>query len=418
MLVYKFGGASIQNEERFKNSAQIIIDCKDTLLVVVSAMGKTTNALEKVAHAYFADNTNEALALFADIKKQHIEFAESVLKTQQANSLLLDFFTEVEWLLHDKPVRHFNYYYDQIVCCGELMSSTILNAYLVENGEKSNWLDVRDVIKTDDTFRDAMVNLELTKKLMHENVAPVLANGKIITQGFIGATDDNETTTLGREGSDYSAAMFANLLDAKSLTIWKDVVAVMNADPRKFKDAVAIPQLNYYEVIEMAYYGAQIIHPKTIKPLQNKKIPLYVKSFLDPSLAGTTIHDLVLKSLPPMIIQKAEQVLLHIHSKDYAFVEGEPAERLRELFNKHKVKSNLSQHTAISLLCCFDDQPEKIDALSSDVAVMFDVTMQRGLSLLTVRHYNDELIQTLLTGSKIVLEQRTPQTVQFLLSPA
>lgn len=419
MLVYKFGGASIQNEERFKNSAQIIIDCKESLLVVVSAMGKTTNALEKVAQEYFAGNTSQAIHLFEEIKQQHLNFANNVLKSaDEVQFSLLDFFTEVEWLLHDKPVRNFDYYYDQIVCCGELMSSTILHAYIKEHDEKCAWMDVRDIIKTDNTFRDAAINIPLTQKLMMEFVAPVLSNGKVITQGFIGATDDNETTTLGREGSDYSAAMFANLLNAESLTIWKDVVAVMNADPRKFLDTVAIPQLNYHEVIEMAYYGAQIIHPKTIKPLQNKNIPLYVKSFLDPSLNGTVINDSNLSKLPPVIIQKENQVLLQFQSKDYAFVEGPPAELLRTLFNKYKVNSNISQHTAISLICCFDDNEEKINSLSSEAATTFEVSVHRGLSLLTIRHFTEELIQTLIKGNKIVLEQRTPITVQFVLSPA
>lgn len=419
MLVYKFGGASIQNEERFKNSAQIILDCKEPLLVVVSAMGKTTNALEKVAQEYFAGNTSQAIILFEEIKHQHINFSNNVLKyPTEVQSALLDFFTEVEWLLHDKPVRNFDYYYDQIVCCGELMSSTILHAYIKEQDVTCSWMDVRDIFKTDNTFRDAAINIPLTKKLISELVTPVLSNGKVITQGFIGATDDNETTTLGREGSDYSAAMFANLLNATSLTIWKDVVAVMNADPRKFQNTVAIPQLNYHEVIEMAYYGAQIIHPKTIKPLQNKNIPLFVKSFLDPTLSGTVINDSGLSNLPPVIIQKENQVLLQFQSKDYAFVEGTPAELLRTLFNKYKVKSNISQHTAISLICCFDDHEEKINALSSDAATTFEVSVQRGLSLLTIRHYTEDLIQTLINGNKIVLEQRTPKTVQFVLIPA
>jgi aspartate kinase len=237
----------------------------------------------------------------------------------------------------------------------------------------------------------------------------------VITQGYIGATDENESTTLGREGSDYSAAIFANLLPAVSVTIWKDVEAVMNADPKNFQDAVNIPELSYTEVVEMAYYGAQVIHPKTIKPLQNKGIPLLVKSFLDPSLPGTIISNRIPKNLPPVIVVKDNQVLMQFKSKDFSFVEDKPVEDLDHIFKSIKVKPNLSQNTAISLLCCFDDHAEKVDQLAAAASEIFDVEVEKNLSLLTIRHYNADAIQKLTENKVIVLEQKTLETVQMLV---
>jgi aspartate kinase len=329
---------------------------------------------------------------------------------------LLEVITEIEWLLHDQPVRSYDYYYDQIVCAGELMSTLIMHQYLLQQGIQADWLDVRDVLRTSDHFRDASIDWEVSTSQIHQTVHPILKNNIVITQGFIGATDGNESTTLGREGSDYSAAIFAHILDADSVTIWKDVVAVMSADPKKYPDAVAIPKLSYHEVIEMAYYGAQVIHPKTIKPLQNKNIPLYVKSFLDPNLPGTTIDGSTLQNLPPIIIEKKNQVLVNFQSKDFSFVEGKPAELLRNWMNQAFMKSNLSQHTAISLLCSLDDHPSKIEALALQASELFDVHLQKDLTLLTIRHYTEELIQERTNGKRIIVEQRTPDTVQFVLA--
>ncbi|HRN78711.1 MAG TPA: aspartate kinase [Ferruginibacter sp.] len=419
MLVYKFGGASIQNAERFKNAAQIMVQVKEPLLVVISAMDKTTNALEKVVEAFFNGDKDLALERFNLIKQSHIQLAVALLQSpQKAVDALHPFFTEVEWLLHDTPVRSYDYYYDQIVCCGELLSTTLMYHYALELNASTVWLDVRDIIRTDNTFRDAVVDWQYTNTRIQQAVMSRFQSGTgiIITQGFIGATDENESTTLGREGSDYTAAVFAHLMQATSVTIWKDVEAVMSADPRLYPDSVAIPHLNYLEVIEMAYYGAQVIHPKTIKPLQNKNIPLLVKCFLNPTLPGTRIDATHPGKLPPVIIHKNHQALVHFQSRDFSFVEGAPAHLLREYFELQKVKSNLAQHTAISLLCCFDDHPQKIDALASMAATTFDVTVQRPLKLLTIRHYNQELLQQLTEGYKIIVEQRTTDTVQCVLA--
>ncbi len=419
MKVYKFGGASINSVDRIKNVADILTAHQgEKLLIVVSALGKTTNALEKVVDAFFENRKDDALLLFQQVKDSHLNLLKYLVTVQwqKAENQLKDFFTEIEWLLHDKPVKSYDYYYDQVVCCGELFSSSILANYLEELKLPVAWVDVRDVLRTDNNFRDAGVDWQITQNNIREQIAPLFGgNDIVITQGFIGATDENESTTLGREGSDYSAAIFANLLPAESVTIWKDVEAVMNADPKQMKDAVNIYELSYTEVIEMAYYGAQVIHPKTIKPLQNKSIPLFVKSFIDPQLPGTVISNKTAKNLPPVIVMKENQVLMHFKSKDFSFVEDQPIDDLHQILHETKIKPNLSQNTAISLLCCFDDHAEKIDALALAASAIFDVELERNLSLLTIRHYNEATIGRFIKDKTVVLEQKTPVTVQLLM---
>lgn len=419
MNVFKFGGASINGVEKIQNVGSIIQSHEgEKLLIVVSAMGKTTNALEKIVDAFFEGDKETALQLFEQLKDSHLKLLKYLVtvKWQEAENQLKDFFTEIEWMLHDKPVRSYDYYYDQVVCCGELFSSSIVANYLKEKKVKATWIDVRDVVRTDNNFRDAAVDWAFTQQSVQHQILPLFADADVvITQGFIGATDENESTTLGREGSDYSAAIFANLLPAAAVTIWKDVEAVMSADPRQFKDAVNIYELSYTEVIEMAYYGAQVIHPKTIKPLQNKGIPLLVKNFTNPTLPGTVISSKNSKNLPPVLVVKEQQVLMQFKSKDFSFVEDKPVEDLQHLFEKIKIKPNISQNTAISLLCCFDDHAEKIDALAAEASVLFDVELERNLSLLTIRHYDAASIEKHTSGKAIVLEQKTPVTVQVLM---
>ena len=419
MYVFKFGGASINNIERIKNTANIIKDhAEQKLLVVVSAMGKTTNALEKIAEAYFDNRKEDALQLFEQVKNNHLDVVKMLLvhNWKPAEDQLKDFFTEIEWMLHDKPVRSYDYYYDQIVCCGELFSTCIVAHYLAEQKVKIKWLDVRDIFRTDNNFRDAGVDFNFTEGKINENIKPLFDEYDVVmTQGFIGATDENESTTLGREGSDYSAAIFANILHAENLTIWKDVPAVMNADPNKFSEAVNMPLLNYTEVIEMAYYGAQVIHPKTIKPLQNKNIPLLVKSFLDTRLPGTIINADKSVDLPPVIVLKTQQVLIHFRSKDFSFMEGRALGQLHKIFNAVKLQPNLTQNTAISFVCCFDGHAEKTGQIAADASLLFDVDVERDLSLLTIRHYDAETINKLTEGKKVILEQRTPETMQAVI---
>jgi aspartate kinase len=313
------------------------------------------------------------------------------------------------------------------VCVGELLSTSIISHYLNEKGIANAWLDVRDLVRTDNNFRDAGIDWSVTTERVHSaldgwriselhknTTNPDIAPSIYITQGFIGATADNESTTLGREGSDYTAAVFANILDAESLSIWKDVEGVMNADPKQFPEAKLIAELSFTEVIEMAYYGAQVIHPKTIKPLQNKKIPLYVKCFLDPSLPGTVIHKKNSKDLPPIIVIKQHQALIHLNSQDFSFVGEEPMSMLYHLFGQLKLKPNLIQTGAISVQICLDDRPKKIEQFAVQSGNIFDVQVEKDLSLLTIRHYDEEVLEKMIKGKNVVLTQQTKETVQVL----
>jgi len=419
MKVFKFGGASINTADRIKNTGDIIASYKgEKLLIIISAMGKTTNALEKVVDAFFDGRKDDALQLFQQVKDAHLNTLKYLitLNWQKAENQLKDFFTEVEWLLHDKPVREYDYYYDQIVCCGELLSTSLVSIYLNEAGIQNTWVDVRDIVRTDNNFRDAYINWNYTQQKVKTDIEPLFKDTDIvITQGFIGATDENESTTLGREGSDFSAAIFANILDAESQTIWKDVEAVMSADPKEFPDAENMYALSYREVVEMAYYGAQVIHPKTIKPLENKNIPLHVRCFLKPDLPGTIISNKPVHNLPPVIVLKKDQVLMQLSSKDFSFVEEKPLSQLHELFDLIKIRPNLSQHGAVSLLCCLDDKAEKIEKLALAASEIFDVQLEKNLTLLTIRHYTEEKIAELTKGKTIVLEQKTTETIQVLM---
>ena len=419
MKVFKFGGASINSVERIKNTGNILQDHGgEKILVIISAMGKTTNALEKVVDAFYEGRATDAHKLFEQVKESHIKFLKYLVTVnwQQAENHLKDFFTEVEWLLYDKPERGYDYYYDQIVCSGELMSTSLVSNYLNEAGIKNKWIDVRDIVRTDDNFRDANVDWNFTQQKIAADIEPLFSGFNIvITQGFIGATDENESTTLGREGSDFSAAIFANILNAESQTIWKDVEGVMNADPKQFPDAKVIEALSYREVVEMAYYGAQVIHPKTIKPLENKNIPLQVRCFLKPGLLGTIISNKPVHGLPPVIVLKNNQVLMQLSSKDFSFVEEKPISRLHEIFSDIRIRPNLSQNGAVSLLCCLDDIPGKIDKLALAASEIFDVQLEKNLTLLTIRHYNDDTIDRLTKGKIILLEQKTVETIQVLM---
>lgn len=419
MVIHKFGGASIQSVERIKQVAEIIkAQPADETLVVISAMGKTTNALEKIAEAFFDGRKDDAIRLFEQLKNQHLTMAKYLLVLQYnaCEARLMDFFTEVEWLLHDKPVRDFDYYYDQIVCCGELLSSSILSYYLLEEKIPNTWVDVRDIFRTDNRFREANLDWEVAGQQIEEHIQPLLKNnGLIITQGFIGSTADNESTTFGREGSDYSAAIFANLLNAQSQTVWKDVPSIMSADPKVFPNAIELYHLNYNEIIEMAYYGAQVIHPKTIKPLFEKQIPLLVKCFLDPSLPGTIINHKLVKNLPPITILKKNQVLMVFQAKDYSFVGEHAVGHLYQQMEKLHLKPNMTQIGAIQFRALYDDdRDDRIEALAHEAAEVFDIELRKGLNMLTIRHYNQETIDLLLAGKQLLLTQKTAETIQVI----
>jgi aspartate kinase len=420
MKVFKFGGASLESVERIQKVGAIVQSFQDEkLLIVISAMGKTTNELEKVAQNFFLRKREIAAQLLFNIEQQHLDVAAALLGTREHPLFqqLQQFFTEAEWTLGEKPMRTYDYYYDQLVSLGELLSTAIVSAFFNQTGIQNTWVDVRDIFRTDDNFRDANIDWAVTQRNITEKVLPLFHNANIvIAQGFIGSTDQNESVTLGREGSDYSAAVFANMLDAESQTIWKDVEGLKNADPKLFPNTINIPEISYSEVIEMAYYGAQVIHPKTIKPLQNKQIPLYVKCFLNKDLPGTVIkEDADHTQLPPIIVLKKNQVLITVTSRDYAFITEDKISDIYDIFHNLKIKINLTQNAAISFSCCIDNNPEKIEQLIKALHQAFKLSYNEALDLLTVRYSKDGLLEELCNGRTILLEQRSPVTIQRIL---
>jgi aspartate kinase len=417
MRVFKFGGASVKDAAGIKNVADIIRRFgEDKTLVVVSATGKTTNALEEVVQAYF-NQTGEASKVFEVVKENHLKICRDLFGegAHPVYDQLQNLFVELQWQLEEERMDAYNYVYDQIVSVGELLSSVILSHYLNFAGVKNEWLDVRDVLKTDDTYREAAVDWDLTTQKVHEKLVPILQQNTVVTQGFLGCTSENCTTTLGREGSDYTAAIFANILDAENQTIWKDVPGVMSGDPRKFQDAVFMDELTYLEAVEMTYYGASVIHPKTIKPIQNKNIPLLVKSFINPEGKGTTVHGATHHiEYPPVRVLKEKQTLLTFHTKDFSFVADDMVSDLFEAFAAANLKINMMQSGAISLQACVDTVPEKIEKVKSELQQAFDILEESGLTILTIRHYTQTVIDRHLTGKKVIIEQRRPSTFQAL----
>ncbi|MBK8873497.1 MAG: aspartate kinase [Bacteroidetes bacterium] len=419
MKVFKFGGASVKDAAAVRNMTAILkMFSAEELVVVISAMGKTTNALEKVTNAYFSD-ISEAPKNLDVVKKYHLELMEELFpdKSHQVYNLVNNLFVEIEWVLEESPSRSYAFVYDQIVSAGELISTTIISNYLNASGVSNTWLDARDCIQTDNNYREGNVDWELTQDLTRSKVEVLFKKNKIvITQGFIGGTSENFTTTLGREGSDYSAAIFAYCMNADGVFIWKDVPGVLNADPKFYKEAQKLERMSYHDAIELAYYGASVIHPKTIKPLENKNIALHVKSFVNPDLPGTVIgKDFQTKPLIPSFIFKENQVLISIAAKDFSFIAEENLSGIFGLFARLGVKINLMQNSAISFSVCIDNDalktPELIKALMNDYKVRYNENLQ----LFTVRHYYPSTIEMLTTGKEILLEQRSRQTAQFVV---
>ncbi len=416
MRVFKFGGASVKDAVGIKNVASIIQQYGEkNLVVVVSATGKTTNALEVVIKDYFENK--DAKAAFDVVKQNHHQICVDLFgtDTHAVFDKLQNIYAEVDWQLEEDRKESYNYVYDQIVSQGELISSVILSAYLNEVGASNSWLDVRDVMKTDDTYREAVVDWTKTQSLMDSIVKPMATDSIVVTQGFIGCTPENCTTTLGREGSDYTAAIFANMLDAENQTIWKDVPGVMNGDPRVFEDAVFIDEISFNEAVEMTFYGATVIHPKTIKPLQNKNIPLLVKSFINPEGKGTKVggND---NNLPPIRIVKNNQALITLHTKDFSFVEDEVVAEIFTAFSAANLKLNMMQQGAISFEAVVDNIPEKITKVKAALENKFNFVIEENLTILTIRHYTSlDYIEKFKAGKKTILEQRRPSTYQGLL---
>ena len=415
MRVFKFGGASVKDAEAVKNVVRVLqeVGHEDTL-VVISAMGKMTNAMEKVVKAYFEDKSKVTPAL-QEVADYHNAILSDLFESNghpiyEEVKLLFD---EVKGFLAWNKSPKYGFVYDQVVGYGELLSSTIISTYLNEVGLTNTWLDVRSLIKTDSNYRDAHVNWERTQEEVSQRVDMSKLN---ITQGFLGSDENNFTTTLGREGSDYTAAILAYCLNAESVTIWKDVPGVLNADPRNFEDAELLDQISYREAIELAFYGASVIHPKTLQPLQRKEIPLHVKSFVNPEGAGTMVGKGVdISPKIPCFIVKKDQVLLKLSSLDFSFIVENNISEIFKLFHDHRMKVDLIQNSAISFSVCLDNKFNGLESMLNELKRKFKVVCHEDVSLYTIRHFDDKSVASLQNGRSVLVEQRGRETVQLVV---
>lgn len=414
MRVFKFGGASVKDAAGVQNVVKVLQQTgHENTLLVVSAMGKTTNAMEAIVNAYFQDKET----LQGNIQES-IDYHAAILQDlftdpkHEIYAVVKRLFDEVKGFLAWNKSPKYNFVYDQVVGYGELISTTIISHYFNEVGIKCNWLDVRDYIKTDDSYRDVSVNWEKTQ----ERVKTIDRSQLNITQGFLGSDDNNFTTTLGREGSDYTAAILAYCLNADSVTIWKDVPGVLNADPRYFQETQLLNKISYREAIELAFYGASVIHPKTLQPLQQKEIPLHVKSFLNPKDPGTTVgKGNGIQPEVPCFIVKKNQVLMKLSSLDFSFIVEDSISELFKLLHDHKMKVDLIQNSAISFSVCVDNRFGRLEELLNLLKSRFKVVHHEGVSLYTIRHFNEKAIESLQNGHEILLEQRGKETVQLVV---
>jgi aspartate kinase len=417
MKVFKFGGASVKDAEAVKNVADILRNyAGEQLVVVISAMGKTTNALERLADAYFKGESEVAQTVLEEVRNYHTGILNGLFgdKTHAVYTEIHNTLVELEWVIEDQPTHDFDCEYDQLVSVGELLSTKIVSHYLTYTGMANRWQDVRDWIKTDNTYREAKVDWLLTQQCIRESLAQNFT-APVITQGFLGVTSENFTTTLGREGSDFTAAIVAHCTDAESVTIWKDVPGVLNADPKWFDDTELIPQLSYQDAIELTYYGATVIHPKTIKPLQNKNIPLYVRSFVNPDAPGTVIQGAQAALPVPCFIFKMDQVLLSIAPKDFSFIVEENLSRIFGLFSEYGIHLNMMQNSALRFSVVIDNNTRRIPGLIDLLRKDFQVLMNENLELVTIRHYNQATLDRVTKGKDLLLEVKSRYTAQIVM---
>lgn len=417
MNVYKFGGASVKDADGVKNLFKIINTQKENLIIVVSAMGKMTDALEALCHAYFG-KTGEILPALQHIKDFHQNIIDDLFgpNTEEINRQVDHLYNELQAILNSEPSLSYDYEYDRIICFGELLSTTIIATYLEKQGRKAKFTDIRKCLITDQNYRNACVNLELSAQLCRK-VFTFQDTFMYITQGFIAGTTTNQTTTLGREGSDYTAALLANLLNAEDVTIWKDVPGIMNADPKLYEDTEIISKLSYKEAIELSNCGAKVIHPKTIKPLQNKSIPLYVRSFLYPESHGSVIREMDEKlKLPPIYIDKSNQLLLTLSPRDFSFIAEEKLSRIFAILAKYRLHLNLIQTSAISFSFCIDLNEAIFESFINELHDEYEVLYNKDVRLLTIRHYNEEIIHKLTLDKHILVEQRSRLTARFVVT--
>lgn len=410
MKVFKFGGASVKDAEGVKNVVSVLESQGfERCLLVVSAMGKTTNALEKVVEDYFKKADYQAE--IAKVKQYHLEISNGLFdKDHQVFEDVSLFFDDIEAFLRRNRSPNYNFVYDQVVSSGELISSKILSEYLNLRNFTNTWLDARDYLKTDSTYREGAVDWEQTK----QNIATLDATKSFVTQGFIGSEADNFTVTLGREGSDYSAAVFAYCMDAEAMTIWKDVPGVMTGDPRKFENVTLLSNISYEEAIEMAYYGASVIHPKTLQPLQQKNIPFYVKSFLEPEKPGTKVGNTDENRFEESYILKENQHLVRIATRDFSFIAEDHMSQIFALLAKLKIKISLMQNSAISLALCLEDKYGNIDKMLQELQEIFSTEIIKDVCLFTVRNANINDLDRFYENKNILLEQIAERTVQVV----
>lgn len=415
MRIFKFGGASVKDAEGVRNLVRVLEETgTDRTFLIVSAMGKTTNAMEAVVDAYFNDKPSVPEALEA-VQAFHFEILRELFPPEghPIYERVRSLFEEVRGFLAWNKSPKYNFVYDQVVGYGELLSTVIVSAYLNDTGIRNTWLDIRNYIKTDSNYRDVRVIWEKTQRAVSE-----LSDRSelFVTQGFLGSDDNNFTTTLGREGSDYTAAIIAYCLNAESVTIWKDVPGVLNADPRYFEKTRLLERISYREAIELAFYGATVIHPKTLQPLQRKEIPLRVKSFLNPGDPGTTVgKGKGIHPQTPCFILKKDQVLMKLSSLDFSFIVEENISELFKLLHDHKMKVDLIQNSAISFSVCFDNRFGRLPDLLQQLKGRYKVVHEEGVSLYTVRHFDDRALASLQNGRKVLLEQRSAETVQLVV---
>ena len=414
MRIFKFGGASVKDAEGIGNVHSVLqtVGYEDVLLVI-SAMGKTTNALEVVIKNYF-EKSPELQSSIQEVKKYHNQILLDLFEDDK-NAVFKDvnsLFSELDHFISQNKSPNYNFVYDQIVSFGELISTTIISHYMNFMGIKTQWIDVRNLIKTDNNYRDANVDWDTTQKLIAKNVKKKILN---VTQGFLGSDENNFTTTLGREGSDYTAAIFAYCLNAESVTIWKDVPGVMNADPRYFENARLLNQISYREAIELAFYGATVIHPKTLQPLQKKEIPLFVKSFINPTLPGTSVSKgSDLDPHLPCFILKKNQLLLSLSSIDFSFIMEENISEIFSLLHQYKMKVSLIQNSAISFSVCIDDKFGNFNALKSILSKKFKISFNENVSLFTIRHFDEKAAQIVEKNKVVLLKQVSRETMQII----
>ena len=414
MRVFKFGGASVKDAEGVKNLTNVLnaVGYKDTL-IVLSAMGKTTNALEVVVKNYF-DNKQELKSSLQDVIKYHNSILLNLFENESHPIFknVTNLFRDLDDILRTNKSPDYNYVYDQVICFGELASTLIVSTYLQNIGIPNTWVDARNHIKTDNYYRRANINWESTQQNIKTKLDKNILN---ITQGFLGSDENNFTTTLGREGSDYSAAIYAYSLNAESVTIWKDVPGVLNADPRYFDNAQLLHQISYEEAIELAFYGASVIHPKTLQPLQRKEIPLYVKSFINPQVDGTRVgKGITLKPNIPCFILKKNQVLISLSSLDFSYIVENNISEIFQLLHQYKMKVDVIQNSAISFSVCIDNIFDNLDKLLQHLKAKFRVSCHKNVSLYTIRHYNTEVLAQLEKDKTILLKQLTQETVQLV----